>query len=161
MIPRINRVGQRFGKLLVKSLSKIKTNGVYWVCKCDCGKTAHIFGGNLTSGRQTACGCGKGTAATHGHSRRGKITPEYRAWKNMMTRCYNENYHRYPDWGGRGITVCKRWHDFTNFLADMGERPEGLTLERRHNDKGYSKYNCTWATRSEQAKNTRRSPRYS
>lgn len=74
----------------------------------------------------------------------------------MMTRCTNPNSHKYSDYGGRGITVCERWHTFDNFLADMGPRPEGMTLERERVNEGYKPGNCVWATRRRQSNNTRR-----
>ena len=73
----------------------------------------------------------------------------------MLQRCNNPNSQRYKDYGGRGITVCKRWLKFENFLADMGDRPRGLTLDRKNNDKGYYKRNCHWATYEQQAANKR------
>ena len=74
----------------------------------------------------------------------------------MKQRCTNVNNHRYGDYGGRGVSVCEHWGDFENFLADMGERPEGRTLDRTDNEGNYEPTNCRWATRSEQDHNKRR-----
>ena len=89
---------------------------------------------------------------THGLSR----TPEYQAWQQMKYRCFNPNHKRYSDWGGRGITVCDRWLNFKNFLADMGSRPTAKhSLDRIDNDGDYSSKNCKWSTKAEQQNNTR------
>ena len=93
----------------------------------------------------------------HGNTRHGMHgTPTYRSWIEMRRRCRAKpgrvEYERYVM---RGIKVCKRWDKFENFLADMGVRPPGLTLDRKHNSKGYSPSNCRWATHSEQALNRR------
>src|SRR5438876_10103127 len=95
----------------------------------------------------------------HGHDRKGKRTRTYRVWNNMIIRCkypYADNYERY---GGRGITVCKRWQTFANFLADMGVCPPGKTLDRLDNSRGYSPANCRWATALEQGANQRNNKR--
>ena len=81
--------------------------------------------------------------------------PEYRVWGYMIQRCTNPNDTAFKNYGGRGITVYDSWKVFTNFYADMGDRPEGLTLERTNNDKGYFPGNCKWATRAEQRQNQR------
>lgn len=89
---------------------------------------------------------------THGMS----DSPEYKVWNNMMSRCNNPNHPRYKDWGGRGIRVCDKWRTFSGFYEDMGKRPtDKHTIERRDNDKGYSKDNCYWATTKEQSANRR------
>jgi hypothetical protein len=90
----------------------------------------------------------------HGHSTRIKgDSPTYSSWTNMWTRCTNTKRDKYKNYGGRGITVCEHWKNFENFLADMGERPEGLTLDRKDNELGYFKENCRWATSEEQSLN--------
>ena len=82
---------------------------------------------------------------------------EYYAWQAMVQRCYNPNHPSYKYYGTRGITICKRWRDnFTAFYEDMGRRPDGLTLERKDNDRNYEPSNCKWGTWKEQHRNTRR-----
>ena len=93
-----------------------------------------------------------GRPITHGMSR----TPEYQAWFNMKARCFNPNHKAYPDWGGRGITVCDRWLNLENFLADMGSRPTVKhSLDRIDNNADYSPKNCKWSTKAEQQNNRR------
>lgn len=84
-----------------------------------------------------------------------KQVPGYNTWKNMRQRCQNKNHPRYADWGGRGIQVCERWQTFANFHADMGDKPDGMSIERKDNDGDYTPDNCVWATTTEQNRNQR------
>lgn len=152
--------GERFGRLVAMEPVYIDSwKQVFWRCKCDCGAIKDIRGKHLWSGKIKSCGCfrveNSRTAFTkHGYARKNQISPTFASWSSMIDRCRNRNNNAYDRYGGRGITVCDRWKKFENFLADMGERPAQLTLERRDNDKGYSPDNCYWATYKQQGRNT-------
>jgi len=154
--------GQKFGRLII--INKIGYDkyckNILWNCRCDCGKTKVIRSSSLTCGNTKSCGCLlKETTierfTEHGHSTRTTISKTYRSWDSMIQRCTNPNSPDYKRYGGRGITVCKRWLKFPNFLKDMEARPQNRTLERINNDNGYHKSNCKWASRKQQDRNKR------
>lgn len=93
---------------------------------------------------------------THGHTTKATTSPTYKSWHMMKQRCTNKNYSQFSDYGGRGIAVCTNWLDFEHFLKDMGIRPDGTSLERKDNQKGYNKENCIWADKQTQQRNMRR-----
>lgn len=150
-------VGQKFSRLEVKSFSHITKNRlVYWNCLCICGTFRPIRGTRLKSGYTVSCGCyqkeiGKTAGITHGMSK----DPTHIIWRAIKHRCYNPKATVYKYYGERGIKLCDRWLKFENFLTDMGEKPEGLSIERKDNNLGYFKNNCKWATQKEQANNKR------
>ncbi len=162
---------QRFGRLIpIESVGQNKRNGYLWQCQCDCGRKVVVSSGHLLSGHTKSCGCYSkeltSLRAKHGHTRtqNGKriYSKTYYTWSAMLRRCSNKNHEHYSYYGGKGIKVCDHWlgeHGFENFLADMGERPEGLTIERKNNDGNYEPSNCEWADRKTQVRNRRSAKR--
>lgn len=142
-----NLVNRRFGKLLVVERSGSRAKRVLWRCQCDCGNSCTATTTDLTSGKTTSCKCVKFSTAALNFTTHGRRNARvYRIWSNMKQRCTNPrnvHYHRY---GARGITVDPRWaSSFEEFLQDMGDPPtEYHELDRRENDKGYTKENCRW-----------------
>jgi hypothetical protein len=124
--------------------------GSKYRCVCDCGNERTVLVGHFNTGSIKSCGC---HVRRHGHGGK-KKSRTYISYGNMIARCHNPRNKRYADYGGRGILVCEPWRNsFFSFLSDMGECPQGHTIDRQDNSKGYSKENCRWVTRSQNQRN--------
>ena len=147
--------GHRFGRRVVIGLFGATPHRTrLWLCRCDCGAEATARSTDFERGLSQSCGCLQREAVTkHGHSQE----YEYKIWRAMLRRCENPKDTSYPRYGGRGIKVCERWHDFEAFLSDMGRQPAtNLQIERKENSGDYEPQNCEWATSGQQARNRRR-----
>lgn len=151
--------GQRFGYLTVID-GTVKRRGTVRVvtCSCECGSIVEPAIRTLFSGEKVSCGCRakkrEVIVVKHGHARRGAHSPEYEVWCSMIARCENPAEERYHRYGGRGIKVCEKWHDFTSFFTDMGQRPSAKhSIDRLNNDGNYELGNCAWVTKRDQAIN--------
>lgn len=145
-----------FGRLRVVLRAENSTAGAArWVVRCKCGTEKVVRSSQLTDGTTKSCGClarelVSKRMRTHGLTN----TFEHNVWLAMKKRCTNPKHPRYHRYGGRGITVCKRWEKFENFLTDMGKCPFSKgSIERKNNDKGYSPSNCVWLPKAQQSKN--------
>lgn len=152
-------IGHVFGRWRVLRENGRRHRQIVWRCICECGTEKDVPAYFLRNGDSQSCGClmreRNASRGTHGKSKRGQRTGEYRSWCSMKRRCRNKNSPDYPRYGGRGIDYCQQWESFENFLADMGPRPHGKSLDRINNDLGYFPGNCKWSTHKEQQNNRR------
>lgn len=159
----VDLTGQRFGRLVAVEATE-RRNGncaIVWRCLCNCGNEHFAASCCLRNGHTKSCGClqkeqgaqnGRKSRTTHGMSK----SAEYEVWKAMNQRCKNSNNKDYKNYGGRGIKVCERWSSsFEAFYEDMGPCPEGMSIDRRDNDSGYTPKNCRYTTDKKQANNRR------
>lgn len=156
----VTNIGDKIGPYTIHGYRTHKNCRLLLV-ECFCGARKMV---RLDAARRSkSCGCltrGLIAAGTrkHGHSNyRGERTRTYRSWRSMIQRCELESQGAFPAYGGRGISVCDRWHTFSNFLADMGERPANKTIGRIDNEGNYEAGNCAWETNVQQSRNRRSS----
>lgn len=155
----VDLTGHVFGRLTVTAFAGRRGRKSQWSCKCTCGGEVVADVSNLKAGKVTSCGCRRrevtAARATHGHDRPGRRSPEYHSWSSMWARARGNKGQRPLDYHLRGITVCERWRSFEAFLADMGPRLAGTSLDRIDVNGNYEPSNCRWATASQQVANRR------
>jgi hypothetical protein len=152
----LDLTGQRFGRLIAERIDDARHQGrIRWRCRCDCGEAVDVLAKLLRNGHTQSCGClsldvHRASNSTHG----GSSSSEFRIWVKMRARCNDPKSRRFARYGGRGIAVCTRWDEsFAAFLADVGRRPRGFSIDRIDNDGNYEPGNVRWAAPKEQNRN--------
>jgi hypothetical protein len=158
--PKKNIIGGRYGRLSgIKFLFMNHLGQAVWLFKCDCGRNHEAVGSEVTRGNIKSCGCLNDEVRSRKfvtHGLWATFKSEHIVWSGMISRCTKTNSVSYERYGGRGITVSNDWLKFENFVADMGRRPSPKhTIERRNNNEGYSKSNCSWELEEVQGNNKR------
>lgn len=152
-------IGRTFGRLQVIGYRTGGHDTIYQ-CRCECGSVVDLIYSNVRRGNTKSCGCWKvehGYLTGKAHVRHGMShTRTYRTWISIRRRCTLRTHKDYQWYGARGISVCDRWNSsFESFLADMGEAPEGMSIDRINNNGDYEPGNCKWSTATEQNQNRR------
>lgn len=155
----MERIGERFGKLLISQKHHVEEGRVYYLCDCDCGNTVIVQYSHLISGNTKSCGCLQKDLTSKRFTKHNNSThPLYGVWTMMKQRCYNQNNKSYKNYGARGIKVCSEWkNDFDAFYkwSINNGYEHKLTIERLNVDGDYCPSNCTWVTQEHQQNNRR------
>ncbi len=156
----LDLTGHVYGRLTVIGPAPSTGKSRLWACRCECGADKTVPRAHLRKGLTASCGCLKRDMMIarnhkHGHATKHAESRTYVAWQSMRLRCTSPRRREWKYYGGRGITVCERWSTFENFLADMGECPDGLTLDRIDSDGDYEPGNCRWVSWAVQKRNRR------
>lgn len=147
-------IGLKINRLTVISFShKDKYHACFWNCICECGNKIIRQSSRLKNGSAKSCGCLEKERKTKHNLCQ---SPIYKTWNDMIQRCTNIKNNNYKNYGGRGIKICEKWLEFKGFYEDMGDKPEGLSLDRIDVNGNYCKDNCKWSTNIEQHNNMRR-----